>query len=154
MVRREDAQRVGGYNGERYGALCDTANWAQVALGYEAVSCIHEPLVRNMVHPASSTGRQSCRDWHRWGETMYADLYDSLHRHGKSEKELRSMKQNLLAAFTATILLPNVGQPGWIPYASREMLRSWRYFLRLSVAQRFARQAWKVARFWGRSRAA
>jgi hypothetical protein len=154
MVRTDDALAVGGYNEERYGALCDTANWALAALRHGAVACIDRPLVKNMVHAASSSSRGACRAWQAWGETMFTDLSGPLREHGNGEKELRASKRNMLAGLTMTILLPNVGQPGWFPYLAREILKTWRNFLTLGVARRVLRQSWKIARFWHRARPA
>jgi glycosyltransferase involved in cell wall biosynthesis len=154
MLRTADALAEGGYNGERYGALCDTANWALAALRHESVACIQRPLVKNMVHAASSTSGQACRDWRAWGETVYADLVEPLRKHGNSERELRAAKRNFLANLTVTILLPNVGQPGWFPYLFREILLGWRNFLTLGVARRVFRESWKFVRFWPRERRA
>ncbi len=147
MVRTIDALAVGGYNGERYGTLCDGANWAASALRHKSVSCIARPLVKNMVHPASATSSAGCREWQLWGDRMYSDLCGSLLRFGISERTVRSSNRNLIACLTAYSLIPNVGQPGWFLYSFREVLRAWRNFLTLAIARRVFRETWKITRF-------
>jgi glycosyltransferase involved in cell wall biosynthesis len=145
MVRTRDAIAVGGYD-ERYGVLCDSPNWAKVALAYKHVVCLEEPLVQYRTHASSASHSAACIDWQRWGEAQFADLHDSLKLRGLSEKELRNLKKNLLANLTVTVLLPTVGQPKWLFRIAKEVLRSWRYFLTAYVARRVLREFWKLVR--------
>jgi Glycosyl transferase family 2 len=148
MVRTEDARAVGGYNGERYGVLCDSPNWASAALRYQHAACVHQPLVQYRTHAASASREAACRDWQRWGEAQIADLRGALKQHGVSDRELRTVRKNLLANLTVTVLLPGVGQPGWLRQMFREVLRSWRYFLTPHAARRLFGESWKLTRFW------
>lgn len=148
MVRTADAIAVGGYNGERYGDLCDSPNWGKVALRYEAVACINQTLVQYRTHAASATREAACRDWQRWGEAIFTDLRGPLKAHGISDRVLRTSRRNLIANLTVTVLLPSVGQPGWLPRMIREVLRVWRCFLTPFVARRLFGEFGKLLRFW------
>ncbi|MGO9940668.1 MAG: hypothetical protein ACLPH3_23640 [Terracidiphilus sp.] len=66
--------------------------------------------------------------------------------HGTSERTLRDTRRNLLANLTVTVLLPSVGQPGWVPQMVKEVLRVWRYFLTPYAARRFFGECWKLTR--------
>jgi glycosyltransferase involved in cell wall biosynthesis len=154
LVRTADARTVGGYDGERYGVLCDSPNWAKVALRYKSVVCIDQPLVQYRTHGASASRAAACRDWQRWGEAQFADLQSALRSHGLSTRELRAMRRNLLANLTVTVLLPSVGQPGWFPQMVREVLRAWRCFLTPYVARRLFDEFWKLTSAWRNGRRA
>lgn len=154
MWRTADVLAVGGFDGERYGALCDLGSLAPAALRHQSVACLSRPVVKNMMHASSSTSRGTCRVWLVWGETLYSDLHDKLSERGVSEKDLLAMKRNLLANLAVSVLLPNVGQPGWIPNTLREVARTWRNFMTPYVAGRVLRESWKIARVWQRERLA
>src|SRR5206468_3753515 len=124
--------------------LCDTANWSFAALRHELVACIDRPLIRNMVHARSSTSRSNCRQWQLWGMNMNADLAEALRRQSVNERQLRSAMRNEMANLTVTILMPNIGQPGWVLYVTGEVLRSWKLFLTPYVARRLLRESWKL----------
>lgn len=148
MVRTADALAVGGYHGKRYGDLCDMGNWAAAALRHEYAVCIGQPLVRYRTHAASTTRSAACRDWQRWGESLFDDLQNALRRYGVKDRTIRSLRRNMLANLTVTVLLPSMGQPGWIKEMLCEVLHAWRYFLTLYVVRRLFSEFWKLAGFW------
>ena len=94
MVRTADARRVGGYNLERYDAMCDTANWGAASLPYPTAICIPEPLVSYRVHASSHTGSSMVTDWQRWGKTMHEDLLATAQPFA-GRRELKSFSQSL-----------------------------------------------------------
>jgi glycosyltransferase involved in cell wall biosynthesis len=147
MLRTADALAVGSYDGDRYGALCDSSNWTKVALRYKQVVCINQPLVQYRSHASSTTSLSACREWQQWGAAQFTDIYINLKSHGLSEKKLRALRKNLLANLTVTVLLPGVGQPNWLFQMVKEVFRSWRYFLTLYVARRLFSEFWKLMQF-------
>jgi glycosyltransferase involved in cell wall biosynthesis len=148
MVRTADALLVSGYNETRHGALCDTGNWARVALLYDRVACIARPLSSYTIHPASETSKSACRDWQTWGENICADLIATLRPDDKAsgERALRAANRNHVANITVSILIQTVGSPGWAGSALRELVRSRRYFSTAFVAGRVFRDGWKILR--------
>jgi hypothetical protein len=148
IVRTADARAVGGYNGERYGVLCDSPNWTMVALRYEAVACVNEPLVQYRTHASSASRAAACSDWRRWGDVQFTDLQPALKAHGLSDRELRAIRRKLLANLTVSVLLPSIGQPGSIPQMIREVLKAWQYFLTPHVAGRMFGECWKLTRYF------
>jgi glycosyltransferase involved in cell wall biosynthesis len=154
MVRTEDARAVGGYNEQRYGALCDTANWTLAVLRHETAVCINQPLILNTSHTRSATSRSNCVQWQVWGANMNADISEALRGRGVKERQIKSATRNELANVTVTILIPNIGKPGWISYVAAEVLRSWKLFLTPYVVRRLFRESWKLMRFWRQERTA
>jgi glycosyltransferase involved in cell wall biosynthesis len=148
MLRTDDVIRVGGYDEDRYGAVCDTANWGVAALHYEQAVCIQQPLVKYTVHAKSETMRSACVDWQNWGRNMHDDMVAVLqHRGGVSEvKRLKAVRNNLLANLTVTVLLPSIGQPGWIQRLGKEGWSSRKYLLTPYVFVRLLREGWKMLR--------
>jgi glycosyltransferase involved in cell wall biosynthesis len=148
MLRTADVIRVGGYNEDRYGAVCDTANWGVAALHYEQAVCIQQPLVKYTVHAKSETMRSACMDWQNWGKNMHDDMVAVLQRCGDvSEVErLKAVRNNLLANLTVTVLLPSIGQPGWIQRLGKEAWSSREYLMTPYVFVRLVREGWKMLR--------
>jgi len=148
MVRRADAAGVGGYQGDRYGEICDTGNWAKIGLGYEYVACVPVPLVQYRSHAGSLSRAAACRDWQQWGQAMFEDVRQSLIEQGISERTIRSTRLNLLANLTMTVLMPSIGQPGWAMQMCKEVARVWPCFCTPHVARRLLKETWKLVRFW------
>jgi glycosyltransferase involved in cell wall biosynthesis len=148
MLRTDDVVRVGGYNEARYGAICDTANWGAAALQYEQVVSIEQPLVKYTVHAKSETMRSACVDWQSWGKNMHDDMVAVLQHHGDESdvRRLKAVRNNLLANLTVTVLLPSIGQPGWIQRIAREAWSSREYLLTPYVFVRLLREGWKMLR--------
>lgn len=107
MVRRADAVQCGGYDQARHGVLCDTGNWGRIALLYEAVCCITEPLVQYRIHAASLTQVANCADWQRYGDNMHEDFLAVLNKADRTQEAKRLAKgfPNHLANITVTVLL-------------------------------------------------
>jgi glycosyltransferase involved in cell wall biosynthesis len=148
MLRTSDVIRVGGYDEGRYGAVCDTANWGVAALDYEQAVCIQQPLVKYTVHAKSETMRSACVDWQNWGKNMHDDMVAVLQRRGDlpQVKRLKAVRNNLLANLTVTVLLPSIGQPGWIERLAKEAWSSRKYLLTPYVFVRLLREGWKMLR--------
>lgn len=148
LVRSEDALSAGGYDGRRYGDLCDAGNWMKIALSYRRVACVNQPLVQYRTHAASTTRTAACKQWQDWGNAMFADLRRKLTECGVRESVIRSTRRNMIANLTVTVLFPSIGQPGWVVQMIREVLRAWDVFLTPYVAQRLVKEFWKTVRFW------
>src|SRR5262249_38401472 len=126
IVRTEEARLAGGYNEARYGVVCDPANWGKVALRRGGGAGGGQPLVCYRVHPRSATSGSSCRQWQAWGANIGEDLAEGLRQRGVPERYIKSARGNMMANMTVTILIQNIGPPGWISYVTGEVLRSWR----------------------------
>jgi glycosyltransferase involved in cell wall biosynthesis len=148
MVRTVDALSVGGYDVERYGALCDMGNWARAALRYDYVACIVRPLAKYTMHAVSETSQSACREWQAWGENLLDGLIEALRPDDKTSGEgvLRAANRNLIANLTVTVLIQTVGQPGWAALMCREVFRARRYFFTPFLARRLLRDGWKILR--------
>ena len=148
MVRHADAVHFGGYDQARHGVLCDTGNWGRIALLYDAVCCIQEPLVQYRVHAASLTQVANCGDWQRYGDNMHEDFLAVLNKSGgmKEAKRLARGFSNHLANITVTVLLRFIRKPGWVSLYVREFWRSRRFMITLFVARRMLRDGWKLLR--------
>ncbi len=146
MVRTKDAISVGGYNEERHGAICDTGNWGQVALRYDNVVCIQQPLVNYRVHESSHTSQSACSNWQDWGAVMHADLLATLRTRGdrKGECQLARTRKNLLANLTIDLLLRGKGKPQWIQSSLKEVWRSRSFMFSAYVTKRLLRDGWKL----------
>ncbi len=148
LIRTSDARSVGGYNYERYGVLCDSANWGQVALRYEHVVCVPEPLMRYRIHSSSDTGRAGCEQWQAWGRAQHEDFLAVLRERGDETgvRRLLSVRNNLLAQLTVTILMRYIGKPGWKRLFAREIWAARRFMFTPFVAKRLAKDGWKLLR--------
>lgn len=148
MIRTEDARRAGGYNLDRYNAMCDTANWGAAALPYAAAVCVAGPLVRYRVHAASHTSASQVSDWQRWGAAMHEDLLSAAAESASATAlhSFRRSRDHLLANLTVDVMMRNMGSPGWTARAIRELLRSRRYLLSPYTAKRLTLEGWKLLR--------
>ncbi len=148
LVRTEDALREGGYNQERYEALCDTGLWGAVALRYTSVVCVPEVLVRYRVHPNSHTSQSLCADWQRWGRTLNGDLVAILQAQGDKKGALRLRKagRNLLANLTVDVLMRGITRAGWWSGTLKEFWSSRAFMLTPFVAKRILKDGWKLLR--------
>jgi glycosyltransferase involved in cell wall biosynthesis len=148
MIRVQDSLKLGGYDQLRHGVLCDTGNWARVALEYPLVHCTSTPLVRYRVHPASLTHAANCEDWQRYGVNMHQDFLDILNRQGEQEEASRLARyfDNHLANITVTVLLRYVRTPGSLSLFAREFWRGRRFMITPFVGGRILREGWKLLR--------
>jgi glycosyltransferase involved in cell wall biosynthesis len=148
LIRTSDAKAVGGYDGERYGVLCDTANWGQVALRYERVVCVREPLMRYRVHSGGGTGDAACRQWQTWVRSQHETLMSVLRERGDQAgvRRLQRTLDNLLAQITVTVLMRYLGKPGWKRLFAREIWAARSFMFTPFVARRLAKDGWKLLR--------
>lgn len=148
MVRTQDARSVGGYDAERFGAVCDTANWAQVAIEYDKVFCAPNTLVMYRVHPSSGTSSAACRDWQDWGANLHAAVLERVKKRG-SGPAIRSIEKSskpLLANLTVDVLMRGMGKPGWKLQMAKEFWRSRTFMFTPYVAGRIAKDGVKLLR--------
>ena len=151
LIRTRDALAVGGYNDERYGAACDTGNWARVAMLYRYIVCVQEPLMRYTVHaPTAPTATTSAsyQKWQGWISNL-ADDTVALARENQgtaAAEQLIKAKRNWLANITSMVLLRYFGKPGWIKLYVAEFWRSRRFMLTPFVAKRLLKDGWKLFR--------
>jgi glycosyltransferase involved in cell wall biosynthesis len=148
LIRTADGRSVGGYDNNRYGAVCDTANWGLVALHYDDVACVDEPLLRYRMHASSGTGRANCREWQRWARNMHEDFMAVLRKRGdeRGVRRLEPLRANLLAQITVTVLMRYLGQPGWKELFAREIWAGRRFMFTPFVAKRLVKDGWKLLR--------
>jgi glycosyltransferase involved in cell wall biosynthesis len=148
LERTADARSVGGYDQARFGMLCDTGNWGQVALHYPNVACVPRPLVQYRVHPSSGTGSAVCRDWQRWGITLHTALTDVLRARGDQNgvRALARLRKPLLANLTVDVLMRGMGTPGWIGRSLPELWHSRSYLFTPYCFRRFLRDGAKLFR--------
>jgi hypothetical protein len=143
-----DARRVGGYDDARFGLLCDTGSWAQIALHYDSVICIPQTLVHYRMHPSSGTSAAVCAQWQSWGKDLHATMVDLLRSRGDAEgtARLQRLEKPLLANLTVDVLMRGIGTPGWIGRSLREVWRSREYLLTPYCFRRFLRDGAKLLR--------
>jgi glycosyltransferase involved in cell wall biosynthesis len=148
LERTADARRVGGYDDDRFGLLCDTGNWGQIALGYPAVACTPDTLVQYRVHPASGTGSAVCAQWQAWGETLHSTLSGVLRKQNDSAgaQRLDRLRKPLLANLTVDVLMRGMGTAGWLQRSLRELWRSREFLLTPYCIRRFLRDGIKLLR--------
>lgn len=147
LVRTTDARRAGGYNLQRYNAICDTANWGAVALEYPLTACVPEPLVSYRIHASSHTSSSLVSDWQEWGGHMHHDLLEIVQRQFPQDvKRFERARIPLLANLTTDVLMRSVGSPGWIPRNLREVWRSRRVMLTPYVFRRALADGMKLIR--------
>ncbi len=147
MIRTADAVAAGGYD-QRHGPLCDTGNWAQVALHYDYVVCINEPLARYTMHSGSHTSQSTCQEWQDLGRVLGNDLLRIVQSRNDSagEQLLTKANRNNISNLTLTVLMQVIGKPRGLLYAFRELIRAPRYLLNGFVARRIIRDGWKILR--------
>jgi len=148
LIRTSDVKSVGGYNNERFGVVCDTANWGQVALRYEYIVCVREPLLRYRVHSSSGTGTAVCQQWQGWGRAMHDSFLSVLRERGDQAgvRRLIRLRNNLLAQLTVTVLMRCIGKPGWKRLFAREIWAGRSFMFTPFVAKRLAKDGWKLLR--------
>lgn len=137
LIRTKDARRAGGYDLDRYNAICDTANWGAVALEYPFAICVPMPLVSYRVHASSHTSSSVASDWQLWGGHMHEDLAKIVRRRFPSDaSKFELVRTKLLANLTIDVMMRGIGASGWIGRSLREVWRSWRYLLTPYVFRR------------------
>jgi glycosyltransferase involved in cell wall biosynthesis len=150
MIRTIDAFAAGGYDGDRYGILCDTANWGKAMLRYDHVVCIDEPLMNYTIHTSTASGTSSaaCRDWQLWINHQVDDFSAIARDRGDLEGERRILRcrKKVLANITATVLMRFKGKPGWVGAFVKEIWRSRDFMLTPFVAKRILKDSWKLLR--------
>jgi glycosyltransferase involved in cell wall biosynthesis len=147
LVRAADARKF-GYDGARHVMLGDTSNWGRVALQYDNVVCVQEPLMRYTIHAGADSSHTLVGDWQIRGEIMFADFIEVLRARGDSrgEERLMKVKNRLMANLTVTVLMRYKGRPGWVPLFLKEVWRSRGFMLTPFVAKRFVKDGWKLLR--------
>jgi glycosyltransferase involved in cell wall biosynthesis len=125
LLRHRDAIAVGGYE-NKFGDLCDIANWGRAALLRDSAVCIPEPLVQYTNHPGSTTSQSAIRQWQQWARVAHRYLMASAEASpdATAARKLQAAKRNFISGITLTILIQTIGRPGWIGSAIRESLRS------------------------------
>jgi len=148
LERTSDARLVGRYDESRFGVLCDTGNWGQVALRYPSVVCVPQPLVKYRVHPSSGTANSVCSQWQQWGISLHSALVDTVRSRGDENGAtvLERLKKPLLANLTVDVLMRGRGTPGWIGCCLSEFWRSRTYLLTAYCARRILREGCKLLR--------
>jgi glycosyltransferase involved in cell wall biosynthesis len=148
LERTSDARSVGGYDNERFGVLCDFAHLGQVALRYEHVVCVPEPLLRYRLHSSSETGTAACRQWQNWMSAQYECFLAILRERGDQEGvgRLLRLRKNLLAQITVEVLMRYIGKPGWKRLFAREIWAGRAFMFTPFVAKRLAKDGWKLLR--------
>jgi glycosyltransferase involved in cell wall biosynthesis len=147
LIRTSDARSVGGYRDEYYD-VSDCANWGQVALHYDHVVCVQEPLLRYRVHSSSYTGAATCRPWQESGLRMHEAFLSVLRERGDQEgvRRLLRVRNNLLAQLTVEVLMRYIGKPGWKRLFAREIWAARSFMFTPFVAKRLAKDGWKLLR--------
>ena len=148
IVRTADARIVGGYDFLKFGAVCDTGNWAQITVRYPNVVCIRNAYVKYRVHQSSGTSTAACREWQTWGANLHSALLGEVSKRG-TRKEIRSieiLRKPLLANLTVDVLMRGIGKPGWVVSMAREFWRSRRFMLTPYVTKRILKDGWKLLR--------
>jgi hypothetical protein len=148
MVRTDDAISVEGYDENRYGPLCDMGSWTRIALQYQHVVCIKEPLASYTMHQASGTSQAAVHDWQRFAQNLNEDLRELINARADavSQRQFEIACKNHVSNGIATILLQALGKPGQVPRIVREII-NWRtYLLTWYVAKRIFRDGWKLLR--------
>ncbi|MBV9155906.1 MAG: glycosyltransferase family 2 protein, partial [Acidobacteriaceae bacterium] len=147
MIRTPDAIAVGGYDA-RHGPLCDTGNWARVALHYQYAACIREPLARYAVHSGSHTSNSTCQEWQELGRVLGNDLLRIVQSRNDSAAEelLIKANRNNISNLTLTVLMQVIGTRRGLIYLFRELIRAPRYLLNAFVARRILQDGWKIVR--------
>lgn len=174
LLRTQDARSVGSYS-HRFGDLCDTSNWGQVALAYPNVVCIQQPLVKYRMHAKAGTAAKNvtaeqkppakgnvsgetkaasnavsakCAIWQQWGDNMLNDCIAVVQKRGDADgvRRLQAVRPRLLANLTVDVLMRGKGQQGWIGIFASEFWRSRSFMLTPYVARRVVRDGWKLLR--------
>ena len=148
LIRTKDARSFGGYDGARHGLLCDTGNWGRVALSYDLVACVPEPVVKYRVHSASLTHVANIAEWQRRGRTMHEDFLVVLRARGDKAGAVTLSRtlDHLLANLTADVLLRCLRTPGGLVLMAQELWRSRRIMFNLFVVRRILVDGWKIVR--------
>lgn len=125
LLRTEDAIRVGGYQ-QKYGDLCDIANWGLAALQYDRAICVPPALVQYTNHHGSTTSQSAVERWQAWARLVNTDLVAAAEARGDrpGARQLRRAWSNFLSGITLTILIQTIGRPGWVRNALLQALRT------------------------------
>lgn len=125
LLRTRDAIAVGGYE-NKFGDLCDIANWGRAALLRQYAACVPEPLVQYTNHLGSTTSQSAIRQWQQWARVAHRYLIAGAEASpdATAARKLQAAKRNFISGITLTILIQTIGRPGWIGSAIRESLRS------------------------------
>jgi hypothetical protein len=120
--------------------------WNSKCLRYRLVCCVKEPLVHYTVHASSVTSDSNSRDWQRWGENIGTDLTAYLRDHGRieDEKVLRRAARNLVGNVITSVWIQRIGQPGWVGYLCREVVRARKFTCTFHMLRRLIRDGWKL----------
>jgi hypothetical protein len=149
MLRTADSLAAGGYE-LRFGEICDVANWGKASLLREFAVCIDEPLMQYRVHGSggSATSRTECAPWQNAIRQMIREFSEIVRARGDEEgaSSLLRCCNPSLANITASVLMRQIGQPGWIGKAIREVWRSRNFMFTPFVFRRLIRDGHKLLR--------
>ena len=150
MIRTADCRGAGGYDEDRFGVLCDAANWGKAALRYPCIVCIDEPLINYTVHTSTPSGTSyaTCDNWQLWINRQVDD-FSAIARESRNsdgEKRILKCRKNVLANITVTVLMRYKGKPGWVGAFANEFWRSRSFMLTPFVAKRILKDGWKLLR--------
>jgi glycosyltransferase involved in cell wall biosynthesis len=152
MIRTADGIRLGGFDNERFGVLSDSVPWGKTALSYKYVVCVSEPLVYYTMHAGLTGDTTTCSEWQRFASNQidtFAALREEMGDFAGARR-IRWRRPHLLANITVTILMRQIGRPGWVMVFLREFWRSRRFMLTPFVLKRAVRDGWKLLRLKGR----
>jgi glycosyltransferase involved in cell wall biosynthesis len=150
LHRRKDLLDYGGFNGSRYGVLCDVGYWARAAARYDNVVAVEVPLVQYRLTVTSTTCHQSCEEWVSRANVLIEDIAAEFNAMGKGAEAaaVRSARKVCIANHVITILMQRLGKPGWAAEWYNTLWKYRSYFLCYDVINRFARDGSKVFRLF------
>lgn len=145
LIRTQDALNSGGFQ-QRFGDLCDTGMWGPVILRYPFVVCIPERLVNYTNHQNSTTMNSSPKAWQEQANAVHDTLLGTCHSLGLTDTEKRLARHRIdhLFGVTLTILIQNIGRPGWLGFTLREMRRTPSILLNTLMLRRALTEGWKL----------
>lgn len=146
LMRTRVAAEVGV--SPEHGGIPDVGIWTRMAVRGGVACCVNEPLARYTAHNASCTGTSTAKSWQRAGEAIVRDLKNDLRKAGDSEKlrRIRRSERNFITGLLATVLMQQMGSPGWKLQAAREFLRAPQYFVTPMTVRRLMLEGGKLLR--------
>lgn len=147
LFRTAEGLAVGGFQA-RFGDLCDTGIWGPIILGYPYVACVPDRLVDYTNHARSTTVNSSPAAWQGYANAVHDLLLARCQALGlrATERKLARHRVDHLFGVTLTILIQNIGRPGWIGFTLREVRRTPRILLNHLMLRRLLTEGWKIFR--------
>jgi glycosyltransferase involved in cell wall biosynthesis len=147
LVRTADMRKFGGYAVE-HGPICDVGNWSRVAASSRFAVCIQQPLSNYTVHQNSITSEPQGELWQRSGERVCADVIALLESRGLHDeaKVVRRAGRDNVTNLLVTVMMQQIGCPGWKRYWVREVVRAPQFFFTATVFRRLLFDGWKLVR--------